>query len=75
MTHDTAKKTKPGVGLTEIAIIKKVSLMTVNRHYKDFDYIPHTKPKRFVLNDKILNWLPEYEKGIQNSKLKSKKVF
>lgn len=65
MTHDTCKKIKHGVGLSEICIIKKVSYATVNRHKKNFDYIAHTHPPRYVFNEKILNWIPEYEKGFK----------
>ena len=66
MTHPNHKKIKRGIGLSEICIIKMVSYATANRHKKQFDYISDTKPPRYVLNDKILNWYPEYEKARKN---------
>lgn len=67
-TRLSYKKKMRGVGLTEISIIKMCSFATVQRHKKQFNVIPGTKPARYFLDEKILNWYPDYEKGIFNKK-------
>jgi hypothetical protein len=57
------KKRKHGVGLKEISIIKKVCYKTAYNNRNKFDVIPNTKPPRYFLNNKLLNWYPEYEKA------------
>jgi len=52
------RKFKPGVGIREICIIKKVSRVTVYKNLHRFDRIENIKSLRFYFNDKILNWFP-----------------
>lgn len=73
MTKPQYKKIKPGLSLSEIRLIKKTGYATVVRHKKDFDYISDSHPPRYKFNEKIINWYPEYEKGIRNSKVKNQK--
>jgi len=63
LIHLNCKKIKHGIGLSEIKQIKMCCYKTVVRNKKNLDIVPDTKPLRYVLNDKILNWYPEYEKG------------
>lgn len=62
--QNNTHKFKPGIGVKEISIIKMCVVTTVNRNKHLFDVIPNTKPPRFYLNGKVLNWYPEYNKGM-----------
>lgn len=62
------KKYKPGIGITEIAIVKHTSKKTVYNNCHLFDEIPNTKPKRFYCNSKVLNWYPNYEMSRKKNK-------
>ena len=73
MTHPQTKKNIIGLGLSEIRFIKKTGYATVVRHKKNFDCISDTNPPRYVFNEKIINWYPEYKKGSKKSKVKIQK--